>query len=326
MKLLRLKFWQLLALISGTIIAGVMALASISYNATLGTLEPAFALLPVTNRSMFSSLALAFDLSMVASVFGFWYWRVSNRVAATICILLFVIASLFSIHSVRGYIAINITKSLAPMERNKDVYASLKQELSEAQNHLGALRTSLLKTRGRRRTRRQKEIARQVILVHEVRARLASAQPSASVTPLAGLEWFLALTLWFFNATCWTAWFGTSAVATKTGVPQPNMKLLPARGSGGLDDRMQIGSLPHDHDSVRGWLASYRQSEPEHCAILYLYYCSWCQENSYQPLKERNFYTRLGELGTHKFRDGRNGPTLYELPQGLIASGDEEAE
>ena len=53
-----------------------------------------------------------------------------------ICVLLFVIASLFSIHSVRGYIALNITKSLAPMERNKDVYASLKQELSEAQTHL----------------------------------------------------------------------------------------------------------------------------------------------------------------------------------------------
>ena len=314
MRLLRLKFWQLLALISGTIIAGVMALASISYNATLGTLEPAFALLPITNREMFSSLALAFDLGMVASVFGFWHWRTSNQVAAAICVLLFVIASLFSIHSVRGYIAINITKSLAPMERNKDVYASLKQELSEAQKHLGALRTSLLKTRGRRRTRRQREIARQVILVREVRARLASAQPSASVTPLAGLEWFLALTLWFFNATCWTAWFGTSANKEKKKDQDVDQILLP------------VTKAHHDHDSVRSWLASYRQSEPEHCAILYLYYCSWCEENSNPPLKERNFYTRLGELGTRKFRAGRNGPTLYELPQSLIAGRDEETE
>ncbi len=313
MKILRLKFWQLLALISGTIIAGVMALASISYNATLGTLEPAFALLPITNRAMFSSLALAFDLGMVASVFGFWHWRENNRVAAVICVLLFVIASLFSIHSVRGYIAHNITKTLAPMERNKDVYASLKQELVEVQKHLGALRTSLLKTRGRRRTRRQREIARQVILVHKVRARLASAQPSVSVTPLAGLEWFLALTLWFFNATCWTAWFGTSANKVEKKDPDVDQILLP------------ITKAHQDHDSVRSWLASYRQSEPEHCAILYLYYCSWCEGNSHQPLKERNFYTKLGELGTRKFRDGRNGPTLYELPQRLIANSDEEA-
>ncbi len=326
MKFPTFKFWQLLALTSGTIIAGVMALASISYNATLGTLEPAFALLPITNKAMFSSLALAFDLGMVASVFGFWHWRASNRVAATICVLLFVIASLFSIHSVRGYIAMNITKSLAPMERNKDVYASMKQELTQAQNHLGALRTSLLKTRGRRRTRRQREIARQVILVHEVRARLASAQPVAKVTPLAGLEWFLALTLWFFNATCWTAWFGTSAGATKKEALQVNLKLLPAKVSASLDHRTQDGSQPHDRDSVRGWLASYRQSEPEHCAVLYLYYCSWCEENNYPPLKERNFYTRLGELGTRKFRDGRNGPTLYELPHDLLAQSDKEAE
>ncbi len=192
MKILRFKFWQLLALISGTIIAGVMALASISYNSTLGTLEPAFAHVPISNRTLFEALALAFDLGMVVSVFGFWHWWRSNKVAATICILLFVIASLFSIHSVRGYIATNITKSLAPMERNKDVYASLKQGLSQAQNHLGALRTSLFRTKGRRGTRRQREIARQVILVHEARARLASAQPVANVTPLAGLEWFLA--------------------------------------------------------------------------------------------------------------------------------------
>ena len=313
MKLLQLKFWQLLALISGTIIAGVMVLASISYNATLGTLDPAFALLPITNRGMFSSLALAFDLGMVASVFGFWHWRVSNRVAAAICVLLFVIASLFSVHSVRGYIAINITKSLAPMERNKDVYASLKQELSEAQTHLGALRSSLLKTRGRRRTRRQREIARQVILVREVRARLASAQPSANVTPLAGLEWFLGLTLWFFNATCWTAWFGTSANKAEKKDRDVDQILLP------------VTKVHQDHDSVRDWLASYRQSEPEHCAILYQHYSKWCGKNGYQPLKERNFYTRLGEVGTRKFRAGRNGPTLYELPQDLIASSDKGA-
>ncbi len=188
MKFSAFKFWQLLALISGTIIAVVMALASISYNATLGTLEPAFALLPITNRAMFSSLALAFDLGMVASVFDFWHWRASSSVAATICVLLFAIASLFSIHSVRGYIALNITKSLAPMERNKDVYVSLKRELTQAQSQLGALRTSLLKARGRRRTRRQREIARQVIFVRKARARLASAQPTVNVTPLAGLE------------------------------------------------------------------------------------------------------------------------------------------
>lgn len=329
------KFWQFLAFISGSIIAGVMALASISYNATLGTLEPAFPLLPITNRALFASLALAFDLGMVASVFGFWHWskrrgvseasdrepKMRNRVAAAICVLLFIVASLFSIHSVRGYITTNITKSLAPAERNKDVYASLKQELLQAQNHLAALRTSLLRSRGRRRARRQREIARQVTLVHKVRARLASAQPSASVTPLAGLEWFLALTLWFFNATCWTAWFGHGGRGASTGAPA---------GKGG--DRADLLALtnikpdPHDYDSVRGWLDQYHQSEPEHCAILYQRYCAWCRQNHHRPLKERNFYTLLGELGTRKFRDGRNGPTLYELPHHPGARDEEEVE
>ena len=321
MNITSVKIWQLLAFVSGAIIAGVMALASISYNATLGTLEPAFPLLPIPNRTLFASLALAFDLGMVASVFGFWHWRASNRVAAAICVLLFVIASLFSIHSVRGYIATNITKSLAPAERNKDVYTSLKQELLQAQNHLAALRTSLLRSRGRRRARRQREIVRQVILVHKARARLASAQPSASVTPLAGLEWFLAITLWFFNATCWTAWFGHGGRDASTGA-----SVGKSGDHAALLTLTNIKPDPHDHDSVRGWLDQYHQSEPEHCAVLYQRYCAWCQQNHHRPLKERNFYTRLGELGTRKFRDGRNGPTLYELPHHSNARDEGEAE
>ena len=98
-----MRLWQLLALVSGAIITPVMALASISYNATLGTGDLAFPWLPVTNRMLFSSLALAFDLGMIASVFGFLHWRASNRMAAFICVILFAIASVYSVHSVRGY-------------------------------------------------------------------------------------------------------------------------------------------------------------------------------------------------------------------------------
>ena len=71
-------------------------------------------------------------------------------------------------------------------------------------------RKSLIRKKGRSRSRIKKEITQQQIMVHTFRDRLARAKISAHVTPLAGLEWFLALTLWFFNATCWTAWFGTS--------------------------------------------------------------------------------------------------------------------
>jgi len=159
----RFKFWQIFALISGTIVACVMALASVSYNATLGTAEPAFGWLPVSNTSVFASLALAFDFGLIASVFGFWHWRQVNRVALgrrsrplemAFCAILFVISSAFSIHSVRGYIALNITKTLAPAARDHDLYQSVRQELAGAQAHLAALRASLLKTRKRRRRNR----------------------------------------------------------------------------------------------------------------------------------------------------------------------------
>lgn len=303
MKLNKFQFWQVLALISGAIITCVMALASISYNATLGTGEPAFALLPISNKALFSSLALAFDLGMIASVFGFWYWLNSNRIAAFICLPLFIIASLFSIHSVRGYIAINITKSLAPLQREQHLYGSLKQELSDGQNHLGALRTSLLKTRGQRRIRLRKEIAQQVIMIDEVRARIVSSKIVVPITPLAGLEWFLAVTLWFFNATCWTAWFGTNSH-----LPSKTIRIDIDTGDPDRDQYL-------DGDTVAAWLASYHSAEPTHCAQLFKSYKAWCTEHGLQTLSERKFYQLLIALGARKFRDGRNGPTKYQLPQ-----------
>ncbi len=65
-----------------------------------------------------------------------------DRIAAVAAIGLFVIASLYSIHAVRGYIALNLTASEAPAARSADAYASLKLELSQAQTFLGELQTS----------------------------------------------------------------------------------------------------------------------------------------------------------------------------------------
>jgi len=305
MKLYQLKPWQALAFISGAIITCVMALASISYNATLGTSEPAFPMLPLSNRALFSSLALAFDLGMIASVFGFWHWLNSNRIAAFICLPLFIIASLFSIHSVRGYIAINITKSLAPLQRESQVYSSLQQELLDSQNHLQALRKSLVKLKGQRRIRRRKEIAQQVTMIDDLRARITSSKIVAHVTPLSGLEWFLAVTLWFFNATCWTAWFGTAS--------HIESKHLRRDVIAGAHDQAQSPT----QDSVRSWLGGYRSVNPDHCAQLFKSYMIWCADHDIQALGERKFYQQLISLGARKFREGRNGPTKYELPQSL---------
>ena len=98
--------------------------------------------------------------------------------------------SAFSIHSVRGYIALNITKTLAPAARDHDLYQSVRQELAGAQDHLAALRTSLLKTKSRRTRRRlAQDIEDQLTMVHATRARLSQAKITTKVTPLAGLEW-----------------------------------------------------------------------------------------------------------------------------------------
>ncbi len=284
-----MKLWQYLALISGAIIAVVMALASVSYNATLGTAELAFTWLPfLTNSFVFSSIALAFDLGMVASVFGFLHCRDINKIKAGVCAVLFIIASAYSVHSVRGYIALNITKSVAPATRSADVYKSLKLELHQDQEHLMQLRTKALEATRRQRKSFATRIAHLSRKIHDTRNTLAHTDNGSHVSPLQGLEWFLAVTLWFFNATCWCAWFGTKTHA----------KL-------------------NTHDTVTSWLAQHDTTEPEHCTVLYDTYKRWCQRHRKPPLVQYSFYARLVELGARKFRDGRNGPTMYALPAPL---------
>lgn len=325
MKKLSFKFWQLLALISGSIIALVLALASISYNATLGSNEPAFALLPISNRDLFSALALAFDLGMVASVFGFWHWRTTNTIAALLSAVLFVIASLFSVHSVRGYIALNLTKTQAPAARDQDVYASLKRGLDDAEGQLSLLRTSLIKSRGRDRLRLDHDIEKQVVRIDELRARMKSTSVVAHVSPLTGSEWFIALTLWLFNASCWTAWFGANRKPVSTSTNASTCSDIE------LDERVHaqqaepVEPLPHDADGVRIWLMVEPLPEHDHCARLYERYRNWCRETSRTSLPERRFYARLIELGARKFRVGRNGPMHYQLPHVSNVSGKMEA-
>ena len=280
-----MKLWQVLALISGAIIAVVMALASVSYNATLGTNEPAFSWLPfLTNAFVFSALALAFDLGMIASVFGVLHWHEVSRVKAAVCAVLFLIASLFSIHSVRGYIALNVTTSLTPAARSQDIYTSLKTELSQDQTHLAELRSARLTASRRERRSIERRLAELATKIDDTRTSLAHMKVQVSVSPLAGLDWFLAVTLWFFNATCWTAWFG-------------------AKPKGAIKT----------NDTVSTWLAQHDLSEPQHCDVLYGTYKAWCTSKNTAPLPQYSFYARLIELGARKFRDGRNGPTKYVM-------------
>ena len=135
-----MRVWQLLGLVSGTIITVVMALAAVSYSATLGSDDVAFAYLPLTNATVFSVMALAFDLGMIASSFGVFHWWPTRRLAACLCAVLFAIASLFSIHAVRGYVALNVIKQTAPAQQSGDVYQSLKRDLEQMQAQLGAMR------------------------------------------------------------------------------------------------------------------------------------------------------------------------------------------
>jgi hypothetical protein len=284
--------WQILALISGTIVTSVMALASISYSATLASPAPALAWLPVPNSWLFAVLALAFDLGMIASVFAAFRWWSSDRIAAIAAIGLFVIASLYSIHAVRGYIALNLTASEAPAARSADVYASLKLELAQAQMFLGDLQASYAEASRSERARLAPQIDGARKAVQDARTRLAHADTVAHVSPLAGLEWLLAISLWIFHATCWSAWFGTGA--------QMQASTSPPRPTG--------------HDTVAAWLMEEGPSGPAHCAELFASYVDWSDATGRTPLAKYSFYARLVELGARKYRDGRNGPTMYELP------------
>ena len=73
-----------------------------------------------------------------------------------------------------------------------------------------------------------------------------------------------------------------------------------------------------DQHSVSQRLFFKPPSEPEHCLELYTQYSDWCTHHGRLAIAQYSFYTRLVELGARKFREGRNGPTKYELPYASI--------
>ena len=158
------------------------------------------------------------------------------------------------------------------------------------------------------------------MIIDTAREQLARSKVEVRVAPMAGLEWSLALTLWFFNATCWTAWFGTRGNSDKN---LKSSKVVELRAPNGA----LVETLPSQPDpgGVAGWMASYNQGSPEHCAQLYEHYRARCAAKNMKPLADRKFYAGLIALGARKFRDGRNGPTLYHLPPKFIPHGDPEA-
>ncbi len=161
----------------------------------------------------------------------------------------------------------------------------MKLELANDQSHLVQIRKKILEASRRDRAGLEHDAEQLVSKIHDTRSRLAQAENGRVVSPLAGLEWFLAVTLWFFNATCWTAWFGHG--------------------------RKQPANAPRD--TVAEWITTCDLSEPQHCAALFGEYQQWCSQRGRDALAKYSFYARLVELGARKFRDGRNGPTKYVM-------------
>ena len=150
-----------------------------------------------------------------------------------------------------------------------------------------------MNARRRERALLQNDIAQLSRKIHDTRTHLAQASTGKTVSPIHGLEWFLAITLWFFNSTCWSAWFGFKSLAPVVSC---------------------------SNDSVSAWLSQFDLSEPIHCTALYDAYRRWCERKRRQPLAQYSFYARLIELGARKFRDGRNGPTNYVMPASTLVS------
>lgn len=190
--------WQLIAIVSGASVTLLMGIANVAYSMSLASGET----LGIPNTVLFAVLGIALDLGMIASTFGY---RNGDETQKALCAALFIIASAYSIHSMHGYLTMNTGKGKLTDTLQTSLIAELKVKEAQAQTLKG---TSLTK-------------AYQDI--ETLRARL---QPPTAL-PLTGYEWLLALSLWFYNATCWVAFFGTPDKTQKPNIPLPTPKAAP---------------------------------------------------------------------------------------------------
>ncbi len=80
---------------------------------------------------------------------------------------------------------------------------------------------------------------------------------------------------------------------------------------------MQLLSAPpdhHVHDSVRGWLASYQQRKPEHCALLFERYRAWCErhQDKLWYMSQSAFYILVERAAKFADKNGRKLQIYFE--------------
>ena len=294
-----MKFWQILALLSGAIIAAVLALASISYNTTLGTGEPAFRYLPVTNTTVFSSLALAFDLGMIASIFGFWHWVAGppgggrflrHSVHYSQCVFSAFGARLYcpQCDQVLGRAtaspgSLRLARPTAHTSARARGRASFRQA-----SRRGGARVYDCK---RRSCTMNAWCTRPVIVWPKPKSRPtshrspdwngSSPSPCGFSTPPAGPPGSAPEPEWQSRTPDWLSpkpYGRYLAVHSVERAPSTCSEL-------NVEHHMIIATV------VSAWLGSYEQKQPQHCAQLYARYAGWCTDNDHTPLTDRQFYT-----------------------------------
>ena len=304
--------------IGAAIITFFMAAAAVSYNASLGGQGELLAIegYRVTAATAFGAMGLAFELVMVAALFGVTWW-LSKRawLAATLAAIVWIIASAFAVHSARGFIATNVTAAIAPAQRNVDVYVSLKKDLLDEQQALRWLRETMVKTARRSERRRLvAQIKESQARIERLRAELAQAPNAQPVNPLAGIEWWLAGILWLLNTGGWYAFFGGSR-------PPTHARNADTGESVDVNDKPQnVVAIEHfrrrltrDHIAVFAEEAEQSLEEPIEWKELRAAYEKFCSDHDIEPTGTPQFGATLARLGWRRERQP-DGRTIYEKP------------
>jgi hypothetical protein len=187
--------WQLIAIVSGTLITLLVGVANVTFSMSLATGDT----LGIPNSYLFAALGIALDLGLIACTFAY---HKGDETQKALCAALFVICSLYSVHSLHGYLSLNTGKGKLQDSVQTSILSELKQREAQA---------LLLKGR---------DLAANYQTITALRSQLTTAP----ALPIRGFEWIVAVCVWFYSSTCWYAFFGTKHL---TELPKPTIKEPP---------------------------------------------------------------------------------------------------
>jgi len=220
-------FWQKLSYLPACVVTGTLAIANVDYFHGLGSPHSYFSVagVDISRADIMAALGVGIDIVMVMAAMAIMHWAAHRRrVNVLAALIVWLICSGISGHSLYGWIRTNIADTQTPVARSQDLYDSIIADIKVERRRLQGLYGDRENTKFHKERKRLSHEATVVQRrIDDLRSKLDYAPKIEAVAnPIKGFEIAVSVGLWLLSALLWPALYGFGGEGKSPNDPRKN--------------------------------------------------------------------------------------------------------